>query len=191
MSTIKPREGVGERGRDRPPCSPGKKPAVPTGGSAHPASRTVTQLSVCGFKPPDLWDFSVAAHSNEYTALPGNLTFFRVSICSGPLLTSPMYSLSESDWIHALFLNWCSWRIRMLSWAQLGSVQVVMFCKGCFVGQPPARALTASLSLPTLGSEHPQRGSGWYSVDPGPVCGGHSACRAPHIRRTPRTACGK
>ena len=158
MSTIKPREGVGERGRDRPPCSPGKKPALPTGGSAHPASRTVTQLSVCGFKPPDLWDFSVAAQSNEYTMLPGNLTFFRVSICSGPLLTSPMYSLSELHWIHTLFLNWCSWRIRMLSWARLGSVQVVMFCKGCFVGQPPARALTASLSLPILGSGHPQPG---------------------------------
>ena len=35
----------------------------------------------------------------------------------------------------------------MLSRAQLGSVQVVMFGKGCFVGQPPAHALTASLSL--------------------------------------------
>lgn len=44
----------------------------------------------------------------------------------------------------------------MLSRAQLGSVQVVMFCKGCFVGQPPARALTASLSLLILGSGHPQ-----------------------------------
>lgn len=40
----------------------------------------------------------------------------------------------------------------MLSRAQLGSVQVVMFGKGCFVGQPPARALTASLSLLILGS---------------------------------------
>ena len=46
----------------------------------------------------------------------------------------------------------------MLSGARLGSVQVVMFCKGCFVGQPPARALTASLSLPILGSGHPQPG---------------------------------
>lgn len=157
----------------------------------HPASRTVTQFSVGGFKPPDLWDFSVAAQSNEYTVLPGNLTFFRVSICSGPLLTSPMCSLSESDWIHALFLNWCSRRIRMLSWAQLGSVQVVMFCKGCFVGQPPARALTASCPSRSSDPSTRSRGSGWYSVDPGPVRGGHSACRAPHIRRTPSTACGK